>query len=128
MADLGMPEAESEDDDARVEIAELDLGTGDYELAVDPAVVFEAEAAQADEPVDPDVLDERPVERQSLITGDIASEIDGQVSSESDEEENADSDGLIVKSGEDWEIEEASVVVEGGEKGPALEAPEIPTA
>ncbi len=75
-----------------------------------------------------DVLRERPVARDSLITGDIASEIDDAVSSEGDEEENADSDGFIVKSGEDWDIEESSVVPEGGEKGPAIVAPEIPTA
>ena len=149
MADLGMPEAESEDDDAPVEIAELDLVTGDYEVTVDPPIAVEAEAAHGDEPADTDVLDDRPVARQSLVTGDIASEIDDPVlsesdeeekaaseidepvsseSSESDEEEKADSDGLIVKSGEDWEMEESSVVVEGGEKGPVIAAPEIPTA
>ena len=142
MADLGMPEAESESDAELVEIAELDAEPEEEAVPdMDEAMAAGAKVAQptkADaEGKDEDgfeiskgmtdVLDERPVARKSIITGDIASEIDESKGAKSEGTKESDSDSFVVKSGEDWEIEESSVV-EGGEKGPAIATPEIPAA
>ncbi len=112
MADLGMPEAESAEDAELLEIAELNEEGQDE----DGFVITKGTT---------DMFDDRPVARQSLITGDIASEVDESDSAESEGKKESASDGYVVRSGEDWEIEESSV--EGGEKGPALAAPEIPS-
>ena len=143
MADLGMPEAESESDAELVEIAELDAEPEDEEV---PDMVDAVAAGAEDAPFPKahgggkdkdgfeiakgmtDMLEERPVARQSIITGDIASETDESDRVKSEGKKDSDSGGLIVKSGEDWEIEESAVVLEGGEKGPAIAGPKIPTA
>ncbi len=120
MADLGMPVAESESDIDLFEIAELDVEPEDEE--VPDMDGFEIAKGMTDE------LEERPVARNSIVTGDIASEVDESDSAESEGTAPSDGDGFVVKSGEDWEIEESSVVVDGGEKGVAIAKPEIPTA
>ena len=109
MADLGMPEPDSEEDPGLLEIAELnEEGQGEDGFVITKGTT--------------DMLDDRPVARHSLITGDIASEIDKSDGAESEGEEG---DSFVVRSGEDWEIEESSV--DGGEEDPAIAAPEIPT-
>jgi len=55
-----------------------------------------------------DMLGERPVQRTSLITGDIASEV-AEVDAAAAEDSATDSDSLIQKSGEGYDIEQESV-------------------
>jgi hypothetical protein len=54
-----------------------------------------------------EMLEERPVQQGSRITGDIASEFEG--SSEGTDEESSGDEGLILKSGEGYNIEEVPV-------------------
>ena len=146
------PEAESESpeiaeleeqvEEAELESAELDsLDPVDMELEVaQPDIAqpgdHEEEKADAGEEFEisksvPDVLEERPVARTSGITGDIASEFEKSGDQDDEAKSPADSDSVIVKSGEDWEIEESSIAAreEPPEEEPRAPArTEIPVA
>ncbi len=55
-----------------------------------------------------DMLEERPIQRTSIVTGDIASDVD-EADAAAAEDSAAESESLIVKSGEGYDIEQASV-------------------
>ncbi len=146
------PEAKSESP----EIAELGEGVEEAELEsavldrldpvdMEPEVAqpdiaqpgdYEEEKADAGEELEiskaaTDMLEERPVAGTSPITGDIASEFEKSGDQDDEAKSPADSGSVIVKSGEDWEVEESSIAAreEPPEEEPTAPArAEIPVA
>ncbi len=124
------PEAKSESPEMaelgeRVEEAELESVVLDSLDPVDmePEVAqpdiaqpgdYEEEKADAGEELEVskgsmDMLGERPVARTSVITGDIASEFEKSGDQDDEAKSPADSGGVIIKSGDDWEVEESAI-------------------
>jgi hypothetical protein len=78
-----------------------------------------------------DMLEERPVQRTSKITGDIASEVEAADREAQEQKAESDGDSLIMKSGEGYDIQEAAVAESAPgpeENAPEIARPEIPVA
>jgi len=78
-----------------------------------------------------EMFEERPVARTGDITGDIASEFEKSGEQDDKAKSPADSGSVIVKSGQDWEVEESSIAGREElpeEEPPAPARPEIPVA
>ena len=91
--------------DMEPEVAQPDIAQpGDSEKAkADAGKELEISKPMAD------MLEERPVARTSIVTGDVASEFEKSGDQDDEAKSPADSDNVIVKSGGDWEVEESSI-------------------
>ena len=113
--------------DMEPEVAQPEIAQpGDHEEEkADPGEELEISRGMAD------MLEERPVARRSGISSDVASELEKSGDQDDEGKSPADSGGVIVKSGGDWEAEVSSIAApeELQEEEPAAPArAEIPVA